>query len=321
MTTRNKQVLQEQNREDSGFGTKATSTSARLIRPDGSFNVERLNQPFESRVNLYHRLISMHWLKFGMVILLFYFFLNSIFAGIYYLIGVEHLQGISVEHGMNAYWEAFFFSSQTLTTVGYGQISPVGYIASFAATLEAFLGLLTFAIMTGLLYGRFSRPNPRIRYSENALISPYLNITGFMFRMANERHNQLMEVEVTIMFTRNELEDGELKRKYYSLPLERNKIKYLATSWTVVHPITKDSVLYGETPESLAESDGEFLISVAAINDTMSDPVHSQKSYLYDELVWGAKFYPVLKDVDGRYQIDLADIGNYEMAELNNQKI
>ncbi|KPM49278.1 ion channel [Jiulongibacter sediminis] len=316
MASKNNNVEQERSREDSGFGTRATSTTARLIRSDGSFNVRKLNQSFESQLNIYHRLINMHWIRFGLFILLFYFLLNLLFAAIYYYIGVEHLEGISTNHGMNAFWEAFFFSSQTLTTVGYGKISPEGYLTSFVAALEALIGLMTFAIMTGLLYGRFSKPNPRIRYSERALIAPYLDITGFMFRMANEKTNQLMDVEVNIIFTRNEEVKGEIKRKYYTLPLERNKIKYMATDWTVVHPITTDSILFNETPESLEASDGEFMISVQATNDTMSDPVHSQKSYMYNELVWGAKFVPLLEAVNGEYRIDLSKVGKFELSSL-----
>ncbi len=314
MANFNTKVEQEKNREDSGFGSSAINENARLIKKDGTFNVKKLNQPLDARLNLYHRLVAMHWLKLGALILAFYFLLNLFFAAIYYAIGVEHLIGNDTDSGMDAFSEAFFFSSQTLTTVGYGKISPQGYLTSFVAGLEALAGLMTFAIITGLLYGRFSRPNPSIRHSENALISPYLDITGFMFRMANDRTNQLMDVEVTVMFTRNEEEEGHLKRKYYTLPLERHRIKYLATSWTVVHPITKDSVLYGETPESLQASDGEFLISVKGVNDTMIDPVHSLKSYLYSELIWGAKFDPILNVEGEEYTLDLAQINSYHLV-------
>ncbi|UBM59899.1 potassium transporter [Marinilongibacter aquaticus] len=310
-------VEKEHNREDSGFGTKATSKKARMLESDGRFNVKKMHQSFDAYWNVYHRLIELHWLKFGVLIFSFYFLINMVFAELYVAIGLQHLEGISISNGISPYWQAFFFSTQTMTTVGYGTISPDGYLTNFVAAFEALFGLMSFALMTGLLYGRFSRPSPKIRWSENALIAPYFDINGLMFRVANERSNQVFDVQVRIMFTRNELEDGELIRRYYSLDLERERVKYLATSWTIVHPITKDSVLFGETEESLRESDGEFLISIEGTNDTMSDPIHTRKSYLYNELVWGAKFVSAI-DVEGsRYVLDLGKIGEYVPAQLN----
>lgn len=310
-------VEQEKHREDLGFGTKVTSEKARLVTPDGHFNVRKLHQSFEARANIYHRLIRMHWLKFGVLIFIFYFFVNLIFGSIYYSIGIENLEGISSVDELSDFWEAFFFSSQTLTTVGYGKISPVGYLTSFVSAMEALTGLMSFAIMTGLLYGRFSRPNPKLLYSSKAIIGPYLDINGFMFRIANEKNNQLMNVKVSLIFSRNETSKGEVIRKYYTLETERNQVLFLPTVWTVVHPITDKSVLYNQTAESLTKCDGEFIISVEAINDTMTDPVHSRKSYLYNELFWGAKFKPMLEAVGTEYVLDLSKIDSLDAVELN----
>ncbi len=309
-------VEQEQKREDLGFGTRATSESARLMRSDGSFNVRKLNQSPEAYFNIYHRMVRMSWLNFFLVICLFYLGVNLLFGTVYYLIGVENLSGINPNDGLSDFWEAFFFSSQTLTTVGYGHISPLGYMASIISAIEALVGLMIFAIMTGLLYGRFSRPDPRILFSENALIAPYLDIKGLMFRMVNEKTNQLMNVEVSIILSRNEEDkDGLMKRRYYTLELERQRVKLFATVWTVVHPITEKSVLYGETAESLKASDTEFIITVEGINDTMTDPVHVRKSYLYSELVWNARFSSILEAEGKEYVIDLSRIHEFELLK------
>lgn len=310
-------VEKERQREDLGFGTKVTSENARLVRSDGSFNVRKLHQSFEARANIYHRLIKMHWLKFGLVIIGFYVLVNLIFGTVYYFIGIEHLEGVSSVDHLSDYWEAFFFSSQTLTTVGYGKISPAGYLTSFVAAVEALFGLMLFAIMTGLLYGRFSRPNPKLLFSSKAIIAPYLDINGLMFRIANEKNNQLMNLKLSLVFSRNENTDGNIVRRYYTLETERASVLFLPTAWTVVHPITKESVLFNQTAESLRSSDGEFIVSVEAINDTMIDPVHTRMSYLYNELIWGAKFRPMLEPVGLEYVLDLSKIDEVDKVELN----
>lgn len=310
-------VEKEKQREDTGFGTIAVSTSARLVNQDGNFNVKKIGQSFEARVNLYHKLITMSWAKFATVSLVFYLCINLSFGIIYYEIGIENLMGVNKDHGLSEFWEAFFFSSQTLTTVGYGRVSPTGYITNIIASVEAFLGLLSFSILTGLLYGRFSRPVPRILYSEKAIIAPYLDINGLMIRIANEKSNQLINVETSLTFSRNETTDGNLKRMYYNLPLERSKVKFFAMSWTLVHPITDKSVLFGETLESLAASDAEILLAFEGTNDTFADPIYSRKSYLYDEIEMGKKFKPMLEGVEESYVLNLDKLSDREEARLN----
>ncbi|MBK9932760.1 MAG: potassium transporter [Cytophagaceae bacterium] len=318
---RNTLVEREKQREDSGFGTNATSTTARLIDQSGNFNVKKIGQSLEARVNLYHKLITMSWPKFAFVALGFYLTVNLSFGIVYYYIGIENLMGVDKSHGLSDFWEAFFFSSQTMTTVGYGRVSPVGYITNIIASVEAFLGLLSFSILTGLLYGRFSRPVPRILYSEKAIIAPYLDINGLMVRMANEKSNQLINVEASMIFSRNEIENGMVKRKYYGLDLERSKVKFFAMSWTLVHPITEKSVLFGETPESLKASDAEILVSVEGTNDTFADYIHSRKSYLFDEIEMGRKFKPMLLESTGdTYLLDLTKLSDTSEIELNALK-
>lgn len=284
---------EEKKRNDSGFGTSATSNRARLIRSDGSFNVRRKGQSFNAWLNIYHRLTTMKVVPFAAVIVVTYFVVNLFFALLYYYIGVEYLSGIETQEAyISPFWGAFFFSIQTLTTVGYGHISPVGGLTNTVASIEALLGLMMFAIITGLLYGRFSRPSPKILFSKNCIIAPYLDINGLMFRLINERNSHLINVKINVALSRNETnEKGVIVRKYYTLPLEREQIMFFSTSWTVVHPITEDSPLFNETPESIALSDTEIVIAFEGINDMYADPVHIRMSYLYNEFLWGKKFF------------------------------
>lgn len=280
-------VEKERNRQDLGFGTKMTDRQTRLITGAGQFNVKRVGQSFEAWLNLYNRLITVRWSTFILIVLIVYLILNLVFASLYYLIGVEHLAGVDMTNTHSQFWDAFFFSAQSLTTVGYGRIAPVGFAASFVAGIEALSGLMMFAIITGLLYGRFSRPNPRILFSRNAIIAPYLDTNAFMFRMVNEKSNQIINMSVSLVFSKVEEKNGVRNRQYYGLTLERSKVNFFPTNWTIVHAITEDSPLYGETPESLAEADAEFMIATEGIDDTFADAVHKRHSYFNDELVWG----------------------------------
>lgn len=315
---KNTLVEKERNREDLGFGTKMTDRQTRLLTNNGNFNVKRVGQSFEAWLNLYNRLITIRWATFFVLVLIVYLILNLIFAGLYYLIGVEHLVGVDMTNARSQFWDAFFFSAQSLTTVGYGRIAPVGFAASFIAGLEALTGLMMFAIITGLLYGRFSRPNPRILFSRNAIIAPYLDTNALMFRMVNEKSNQIINLSVSLVFSKVEEKNGVRNRQYYGLTLERSKVNFFPTNWTIVHAITEDSPLYGETIESLAAADAEFMVATEGVDDTFADAVYKRHSYFYDELVWGAKFKPMLENNgDESYILDLRKIHDFDLVSLN----
>lgn len=318
MSKKNTLVEKERNRQDLGFGTKMTDRQTRLITNAGQYNIKRIGQSFEAWINAYNRLITMSWLMFFLLVLSIYLILNFVFAYTYYLIGVEHLAGVDMTNTHSQFWDAFFFSAQSLTTVGYGRIAPIGFTASWVAGIEALVGLMMFAIITGLLYGRFSRPNPRILFSKNAIIAPYLDTNAFMFRMVNEKSNQLINMEVSLVFSKVEEKNGVRNRKYYGLSLERSKVNFFPTNWTIVHAITEDSPIFGETLESLNAADAEFMIAAQGIDDTFSDSVHIRYSYFHDELVWGAKFKPMLEnDGEERYILDLSKINDFEEVPLN----
>ena len=300
--------------DDLGIGSLASESRVRLLNRNGSFNVRRKGLPFLKWFSGYHYLISLSWLKFNLLLLAGYVIINAFFGAVYYAIGTEGMSGIDGHSTADRLLQCVFFSTQTFTTVGYGRISPVGTASNIASSLESLAGLLSFAFATGLLYGRFSRPVAKIIYSRNAVVAPYEKITGFMFRVANQRINQLIDVEANVTLSRLETSaDGKISRRFHVLELERKQVNFFHLSWTVVHPIDESSPLFGVTKEQLDESDAEFLILIKAFDDTFSQNVHSRSSYKSKEVVFGYKFKGIMRIApDGMTEIDLDKIHDFE---------
>lgn len=300
-----------------GFG-RNVATTQRLMNADGSFNVHRQAIGFFD--NTYHFLINLSWGNFFLLALLFFIVMNSIFAAFYCLIGVEHLDGMKPAGIGENFLQAFFFSSQTLTTVGYGHISPMGYGASMMAAFESFMGLLLFALISGLLYGRFSRPSARIVYSENMLVAPYRGDgQGLMFRMANARRSELVETEVQILMAFNQRDDsGNTIRKFYTLDLEISKINFFSLSWTVVHPLDEKSPIFSFSGQDLLDANAEFMVMVKGIDETAQQAVHSRRSYIAEDIVWNAKFSPVIVLNERAPRVITSQIGKYDIVEHLN---
>ena len=305
---------QTPNDNDIGFGR--TNTTNRAMNKDGTFNVERTGEPRFRHYEIYHRLIMMSWPKFILLIFVSYTLVNFLFAGIYYIMGPEKLSmDTSHMHEGEKFMEVFFFSSQTLTTVGYGRIAPVGPLASSISSIEAMLGLLGFALATGLLYGRFSRPQSKLLYSSNAVVAPYRGITGLMFRLTNMRRNQLIEVEMDVNVGYTDAETNT--RNFINLKLERKRINLFPTSWTIVHPIDEESPFYGRTQKELEDMNIEIFAFLKAFDDTFSQTVYSRTSYRANELVYGAKFLPMFSQQEnGKTLLDLRLINAMEKVEL-----
>ncbi|WP_426667781.1 ion channel [Mucilaginibacter sp. McL0603] len=303
--------------DDLGFGTQPVMKNQPLIRQDGSINVKRRGLPFFNNANNYHKLITMSWEKFWLLVLSGYLVINTIFAFIYLFIGVQNLNGAEGTSTYQHFWDAFFFSAQTISTVGYGHISPRGMATNSVAALESMMGLLAFALATGLLYGRFSRPTAKIAYSENLLVSPYReNCRGLMFRLANLRRNTLIDLQIEIIFSYNEDVNGKKVRRFFPLELERKNVSILTLSWTVVHPLDDNSPLKDITPEDLKNNQASFAVLLKAFDDTFSQTVHSRTSYQFEHMVWDAKFKPSFdRDEDGRIVLDLSRINDYGMVE------
>ncbi len=298
---------------DLGFGNNPTVNNQRIMNRDGSSNVKRSGLPFFRTTDTYNWLIKMSWGRFGVLILVSYVLINTIFAALYVLIGIEYIEGAKGSDNVDQFADAFFFSAQTISTVGYGHLSPLGMATSMLAAFESMLGLLAFALATGLLYGRFSKPSAKIKYSENMIMAPFQNGKGLMFRLANYRNNQLIDIEMQVLLAINKLTGDKITRQFFQLELERNSINMLTLSWTIVHPVTEKSPLWDLKPVDLDEGDAEFLILLKAFDDTFSQTVHSRTSYQYEEVVWDAKFKPIISpDEKGIMTLDMAGLSDFE---------
>jgi len=296
---------------DPGLTTQFSGELRRTINPDGTFNVHRKGTRLRD-TNIYLKLIDTTWPRFLLIVAAVFLAVNMAFAGIYLAIGINHLQGVESE--LSPFLNAFFFSVHTLTTVGYGNVYPKGVASNAISALEAATGLMVFALGTGLLYGRFSRPSARILFSDRALIAPYQDGTSLQFRVSNARDNTLMELTARVMLMTVANSDGQLKRTFFELPLERRMIYFFPLTWTIVHPIDSDSPLYGKTAQDLAQSTAEILILLQGFDDTFSQTVHAQYSYRHDELLWGAKFQPAFHvDPKGDLVLDLNRIHDRRM--------
>jgi inward rectifier potassium channel len=294
-----------------GFGSNNYNKHTRFLNKDGSVNIRRLDGDFLGRIDMYHSLITMSWKRFVLLVLFGYFCANVLFASLYYMAGYENFGNLTHTNEPHDFIELFFFSAQTITTVGYGYVYPKSTLVSAIAAIESMFGLLGFALATGVLYGRFSRPKAHIRYSKHCLIAPYEDITGFMFRMANTTQNELIETEVKLILVKNNLETNQ--REFLPLTLEVEKISFMALSWTIVHPIDDKSPMYKLTAEDLIKADAEFMILFKAINDTYSDTVYSRTSYKGHELIENAKFKPLQRTQRGnKVTVDLRKLNEIE---------
>ena len=301
-----------------GFGTNSNSTGGRFVNKDGKANVIKRGVGILNRYSWYHTLLGIKRGKFLFLLFAIYIIVNLLFAGIYYIIGINHLAGVNTGSPWKNFTEVFFFSAQTFTTVGYGRISPTGFMASAISTFEAFLGLLSFAIATGLFYGRFSRPRAFLKYSGNSLIAPYKDGSAYMFRLVPFKNNNLSEVEVKVTMVITTEENGKLADKFFNLDLEISKINALALSWTIVHPITEASPFYGLTKEDIAAADIEIMIFVKAFDEVFSNSVVSRTSYVSNEIVWGAKFNMMYYPSDNKQKtiINIDKLNDFDMVPL-----
>ena len=303
-------ALREEDLHDLGFGAVvARESRERLLNKDGTFNVDRRGRGFLASISPYHALITMPWRAYFALVVLGYIVTNLLFATAYELCGPGALE-VAGRRTMS-FLEAFFFSVQTLATIGYGRIAPVGLAANVLVTVESLVGLLGFALATGILFARFSRPMADIVFSHNAIIAPYHNLRAFEFRIANRRTNEVLEVKAEVLFSR--IEGADRMRRFYVLPLERQKVVFFPLSWTVVHPIDEKSPLRGVTQQDLADSDAEFLVLLTGVDEGFSQTVLTRSSYKPEEIVWNATFRNIFSRTrDGRLSVDVGRIHEIE---------
>ncbi|WP_264522093.1 ion channel [Flavobacterium sp. N1994] len=303
---------------NTGFGINASSYGERFFTKKGDANVKKSGIGLFESISWYHTMLNIPRWKFLVIIVSFYFSVNFVFASLYYAVGVEHLNGMTAVTSLDKFGEAFFFSIQTFTTVGYGHISPTGFATSFVAAVEALFGLLSFAIATGLFYGRFSKPKAHIKFSHNALIAPYQKGTALMLRLTPFKNTNLTEAEAKVTLGMKLEEGGVLVNKFYTLDLELSKINALDLSWTLVHPITENSPLYNLTKEDFENINGEVLIFLKVFDDMFSTTVVKRASYSFEEIVFGAKFLPMFSrsDNQSKTMLHIDKLNSFEKVTL-----
>jgi inward rectifier potassium channel len=243
--------------------------------------------------------------KFYGTLFTFYLAVNFIFACIYFGIGADQFQGVLATGLSGTFREMFFFSTETFTTVGYGRVNPVGNAANSVAAIESMLGFLSFAIATGLLYGRFSKPKAFLLFSKHALVSPYRDGKALMFRfVAYKENHTLTNLDIKVNAALVLANNGKSISKFYDLELERSHVESLAMNWTIVHPLNAQSPLFEYSAEEMKKNDLEIYVSVRAFDDVYSNIVQQRTSYTYNEIIFDRKFIQMYRESkDGKTTI------------------
>jgi inward rectifier potassium channel len=249
----------------------------------------------------YHWLLVMPTAAFLAVLALAFVIMNSIFAGLY-LLDPAGVAGARP----GSFFDAFFFSVQTLGSVGYGAMWPRSDWVNAVVTLEVFVALLNLGVATGLLFARISKPTARIMFSDWAVITEFDGVPTLMFRAANQRRNRVVEAEVSVTMIHNVITpEGQELRRFDALPVLRSKHPMFVLTWQVMHPIDGSSPLFGETHESLVASTTEILVVMKGLDETFASTIHARASYAPHEIAWNRRFADIFSRLpDGRRAID-----------------
>lgn len=273
----------------------------RLVNLRGGFNIVQFGVADSRWSDLYHLLLTLPWFHFIGLLVLTYVGLNGFFA----LAFLADRNGIANAQP-GSFADAFFFSVQTMASIGYGAMYPQTVYANLIVTLEAVIGLLWLAMATGLMFARFSRPTARVLFSQTVVIAPCNGIPTLMFRAANQRGNQILEATLRLTLVRNIITaEGEFMRRFFDLKLERSQTPIFALTWLAMHPIDEHSPLYTMSPEHFAEAEAELIVTLIGIDETFSQTIHTRHSYVPAEILWNARFADILtRTPDGRRAVD-----------------
>ncbi len=269
------------------------------IDSNGQINIRRegLNQSGD----IYHTLMKMSWKQFFLFFSVGYFIINSVFAFLYYLGG-----DIILNAEANSYWDAFVFSFQTSSTIGYGHFIPKTNYAHFIVMLDTISGILFVAIATGIAFGKFSRPTARVLFSKNIITGKMNGQEMMSFRMGNARSNQIVDANVTVVMTKPEMTlEGQSIRRIYDLKLERKNSPLFSLSWLVMHKIDKDSPLFHMTEEELRSEEVVFIVSLTGVDDVFSQMIYDRHLYHGNNVCIDKKFVDVMRiDEKGLSYVD-----------------
>lgn len=275
--------------KDPGLGNASARYAKRMMNTKGSFNVVDVNAPRKFS-EAYDYLLNISWWYFFFLSFLAYFIANTCFAFVYITVGVDQIitpSGSVFKDFLNA----LFFSSQTFTTLGYGAMSPTGIASGIISSIEAFVGLMFFAFVTGLLYGRFSKPKASIRFSKNLILRDFKDAKAIMFRVVNNRKSTMINPKASVTLALSKKNStGKYVNDFYGLNLERKSITYLPTTWTVVHKIEKDSPLFKYSKKELTQQHGELLVMISYYDESFNQEVHQMHSYMLSDIRIDYKF-------------------------------
>lgn len=291
-------ILSARSINDTGFDNTTGNTSGRVLNKNGTTNVIKTGLTYFKRLSIFHTLIELKTIYFLLLVNVIFISVNILFAIIYMSLGPEALHMPSYSSNFERFLHCFFFSTQTITTVGYGTISPVTPLANFIASFESLFGWIAFAVLTGLIYGRFSKPKAYLLFSQNALIGPHKNGQALMFRMAPYKNNNLTEAEVLLNVSFRIHQNDKVVNKFLSLNTEISKISSMSLNWTVVHFIDESSPLYGMCKEDFAINQTEIMVFVKAFDEHFSNVVQQRTSYCAEEIIHEAKFVQMFRQSD-----------------------
>ena len=282
-------------------GTKAIGKPARYINLKGSSNIAQLGNSNARWGDLYHLLLTLSWPKLIGLLGLSYLALNAFFA-LAFLLGGDGI--VNAQPG--SFGDAFFFSVQTMASIGYGAMYPKSLYANFVVTIESMLGLFWLTMATGLMFARFSRPTARVIFSKFAVVTLRDGVPTLMFRAANQRSNQILEAQMQLSVVKDvTTQEGEFMRRFFDMKLERSRTSIFALTWTAMHPIDAESPIYGMTPETLAEKEVELIVTLTGTDATFSQTIHARHSYIPSELFWNMRLSDILTLAeDGRRAVD-----------------
>jgi inward rectifier potassium channel len=276
---------------DIGYGLHVPEGFDRLVDNNGEFNVVHTKRPIQFR-DVYHYLINTSWTHFLLWVLLGYFVVSFLFAFIYLGIGIDELQGIKPGSFIDNLLHSFYFSTQTFSTVGYGFIAPTGHWASITASIEALIGLLFFSFGTGLLYGRFSRAKPNLKFSDHIYHRDFRDGKALMFRLMHKHPNVLMDMEAEVYLLQKFQSEKGQELKYSPLELERTKLSIMPLTWTIVIIIDDKNPLYNWTEEEFKKNKGEFIVMIKYFDETFSQTIYQRFSFLFEEIIFDKQFAP-----------------------------
>lgn len=278
---------------DLGLGNIEGASAAgrhRLLNTDGTFNVRRSGLGWSQENTLYHAALTLSWPRFFGVLATAYLAFNLLFGALFWLWGPGAIDSPAMDLPGGSFMRDFFFSVQTFATIGYGQIVPHGLLANFTVTIEALAGVLYQALAAGLFIARLTRPRSAIVFSNRAVITGFREGLGLMFRMTNTRRSELIDLHAQAVLTRVVVREGGLVRRYEPLVLDRDRVNFMPVAWTMVHPITPESPLWGATPESLAREHAEVLVLTSGVDETHAQTMHARTSYQASEILFGYRF-------------------------------